>query len=434
MEFYLNLQNPKTGAFMDDTYPYCTYSGPTGNVLIHLKSLAKELNQPLVLKYPLKYLDEINTPEKLTAYLDDVSTVGWIATKFPQTSFHFARDLLSLFNEDNTLTEYNLYQASPEFRDTLLQWFYSYQDPKTGLWGPKSKNGSLMKKDVMNSVSILKVFIDEEGNNLYPNLPVRYKEEFSNSILKQLTKTIPDDDELDEWHEWNLQMSKSIKVLLRYLWRDLSDINKEKTKNFIEYYIKLKYEKFYIPEEGGFSYYPYGKNATIDGTDQYDIFDTIGAFSSEKQTYLWGAPRNNVINLGTQTITESYIIHLDSFKDQECVNSLRVYYGLPDYNALNEDVVAIIYPKKATNLDIIDLIPKVKHWFLTTPQTMGNWSSKEETLIRLETIHINAVPIYESELPGYKLKEILDNHNKITLIGFDLLQIPRYQIIYEFQN
>jgi hypothetical protein len=33
MDFYLGLQNPRTGAFMDDSYPYCTWEGPTGNVL-----------------------------------------------------------------------------------------------------------------------------------------------------------------------------------------------------------------------------------------------------------------------------------------------------------------------------------------------------------------------------------------------------------------
>ena len=65
--------------------------------------------------------------------MEEVSTVGWIATKFPQTSFHFARDLLSLFNEDNTLTKYELYQTSSEFNETLLQWFYHQQDPETGL-------------------------------------------------------------------------------------------------------------------------------------------------------------------------------------------------------------------------------------------------------------------------------------------------------------
>jgi hypothetical protein len=29
LDFYLSLQNPRTGAFMDDSFPYCTYAAPT---------------------------------------------------------------------------------------------------------------------------------------------------------------------------------------------------------------------------------------------------------------------------------------------------------------------------------------------------------------------------------------------------------------------
>ena len=101
LEFFLNLQNSKTGAFMDDSYPYCTYHAPTENVLSHIAALAKDTGRPPALKYPLKYLNEINTPEKLRKYLDDVSTVGWVVAKFPQTSFLFARELLSLAKNDS---------------------------------------------------------------------------------------------------------------------------------------------------------------------------------------------------------------------------------------------------------------------------------------------------------------------------------------------
>jgi hypothetical protein len=41
MDFYLNLQNPRTGAFMNDSFPYCTFEGPTGNELIHLETSLK---------------------------------------------------------------------------------------------------------------------------------------------------------------------------------------------------------------------------------------------------------------------------------------------------------------------------------------------------------------------------------------------------------
>ena len=56
LEFYLDLQNPKTGAFIDDSYPLNTYHETTQNVLLHLDALAEEIGQPLKLKYPLYYL------------------------------------------------------------------------------------------------------------------------------------------------------------------------------------------------------------------------------------------------------------------------------------------------------------------------------------------------------------------------------------------
>jgi hypothetical protein len=38
----------------------------------------------------------LRTPETLSAFLDDVSTVGWLAARLPQTTFHFMRGGLSL--------------------------------------------------------------------------------------------------------------------------------------------------------------------------------------------------------------------------------------------------------------------------------------------------------------------------------------------------
>ena len=169
LEFYLALQNPRTGAFMDDSFPYCTYDPPTQNVLLHLEALAKATGQPLSLKYPLKYLDDINTPQKLTAFLDDVSNVGWLASRFPQTSFVFARELLAYCKEDSVLVRNNLYTFSPEWKQAMLQWFHTYQDPETGFWGPKSRgSGKLLKLDLDNTASIVKAFVDKDGNDIHP--------------------------------------------------------------------------------------------------------------------------------------------------------------------------------------------------------------------------------------------------------------------------
>ncbi len=431
LEFYLALQNPNTGAFMDDAYPYCTYTGPTGNVLLHLDKLAEETGRPLQLKYPLKYLDQINTPERMKAYLDDVSTVGWIASKFPQTSFHFARDIFSLFYEDNTVAKNGLYDISPETQEFLLQWFYEHQDPATGLWGPKSKSGQLITKDTSNTISIMKAFVDDEGNNVYAEFPLRYKDELTQSILEELFNPVPPDDELDAWHEWNLKTSKSIKALTKYLWSDISEGNRERVKDFIEYYIRLKFEKFYIPEEGAFSYYPHGEHATIDGTNEFLVFDKIGALSGETQARLWGAPEANITDLGLYRVSSLGESDLRRMADFESVNSLRIYKSDPDYRDLTSGVAAIVYPRETAVLDIADLIPRVKRWIDSTDQNMGNWVSKEEIVQALAPIEIEAVPIYANNMAIESLNEIMKENEKLVVVGFDVLQVPRCQVVYE---
>lgn len=437
LEFYLNLQNPKTGAFIDDAYPLVSFHGPTENVLLHLETLAKETGKPLHLKYPLKYLDEINTPAKLTATLNDWSTVGRIASKFPQTSFHSARDILSLardninYNEDEVdllIQKYNLYSFSPEWRIAMLKWFYDNQDPETGLWGPKSKDGKLLKKDINNASSILQAFVDENGNNIHKSFPIRYQNQLFASVLAELSKPLPGNDKLDEWHDWNLKTPKGLRMLTRYLWKNAAQENKEKARELIEKYIKIEFERFYVPEEGSFSYYPNSRHATLDGIGGgFFIFEEIGALSNKKQTELWGSPEENIIDLGVHKrskLTENDFKLISGSTD---VNSFRFYGKTPEYTDLTSNVSAVVYPKKKSVLDILDLTTKIKHWLNTTPQTMGNWVSKESVRKRLEEIRIGEAPVYE-DIPLEYSNKILHKNRELIVIGFDVLQIPRYKM------
>jgi hypothetical protein len=275
---------------------------------------------------------------------------------------------------------------------------------------------------------------DQEGKNIYETFPLSYKDQLSRTILEELSGPVPQDDELEEWHEWNLRTNKSIKALTSYLWNDISQSNKEKTKDFIEYCIRLKFEKFYIPKEGAFSYYPHGKHATIDGTNEFLSFKQIGILSWERQAQLWGTPKENIFDLGIHKITELKKSDFDLIANSKSVNSLRLYQTTPDYQELTSGVSAVIYPSKTPVLDIVDLTPRIKRWLTTTNQTMGNWSSKENIIGELEDIKIEEVSAYENDIPIARAKEILQNNGKLVVIGFDILQVPRYQIVYELDK
>ena len=429
LDFYLSLQNPKTGAFMDNAYPFCEYTGPTGNILNHLDELAENTGQQLKLKYPLKYLDRINTPEKMKSYLDDISTVGWLGSKFPQTTFHNARDILSLYYEDNVVEKYGLYNMPPETKKALLEWFYQFQDAETGLWGPKDSNGKLIKKDTMNTASIIKAFVDNNGNDIHKDFPLRYRDKLAESFLNSI-KPIPNDDKLDQWHEWNLDTSKSIRTLTRYLWKGLSEESKLKTKAMIEKHIRIMFQKFYISEEGAFGYYPGAKNATIDGTGFINNFKDYGYCSEEKQIELWGGAE--------KTITDKNEFNVLSFSESDFnmnldgINSIRFYAIDPETESGIDDVLGVFYPQKSDIPDAMELIPRMQNWVDNTPQTMGNWVSKEAIREILLETRIKSVPVLRQELPAKELNISLQENKKLILIGFDILQIPRFKITYNF--
>jgi hypothetical protein len=430
MEFYLNLQNPRTGAFMDDSFPACTYNEATENVIQLLAALAKETGQPLRLKYPLKYLDDMNTPEKLIRMLDDLSTAGWIAAKLPQTCYVFARSILSFANGEGVIEKNHLYQFSLEWKQTLLRWFYENQDRRTGFWGPKSrKTGELLTLDITNTASIIKAFVDANGNDIHPDLPLRYKNEMFASALQVMSRPMPADDELDELHEWALKMGKGSYLLTRYLWRDASVEHKAQAKKILENYVKTYFLKYFISNEGAFSYYPGATHATLDGTSGIiGLFKDLGAFSSEKQSQLWGSRADTARQLGTIAVSQLTEQDLGFLNDAKNVNSWRFYPVEPDGSNYTSNVAGVYYPQATPVLDIVDLLPKIRQWLDTTSQSMGNWVSREEILQQMSAISLAGVTITKDAAPLAQLNRILSEHKRLTLIGFDVLQIPTCQV------
>ncbi|MGD9152736.1 MAG: hypothetical protein PVG30_03645 [Gammaproteobacteria bacterium] len=436
LEFYLSLQNPKTGAFMDDTYPFCEYTGPTSNVLPLLDELATATGQQLKLKYPLKYLDQVNTPKKMKSYLDDVAIVGWIQLKFPQTTFHQARDMLSIFYEEvDVIDKYGLYKMPSETKKAILAWFYANQDPSTGLWGPKNKKGKLVKKDTQNSASIVKSFVDENGHDKFKDFPLKYRDKLAGSFLNavsNLLDNIPGDQDLDQWHEWNLNIAKSMKTLTKYLWTGLSEESRQKTKAIIEKYIRLKFQKFYIKAEGAFSYYPGSEHATLDGSGFIGNLWDYGYCSAKNQIKLWKP------GIEKKEYNISNFTKADFHMDLEGINSIRFYAVDPQAeNCIDNyihNVLGVFYPRKTNILDAMELIPRMQNWLNNTKQTMGNWTSKAEIQRMVKATGIKSTPVLKQNLPVEELNDVLQKNNKLILVGFDILQIPRVEAVYNYKR
>ncbi|RPI06039.1 MAG: hypothetical protein EHM64_04400 [Ignavibacteriae bacterium] len=430
--FYLNLQNPRTGAFIDTSAPYCTFWEVTQNTINHLEALTDSTTAPLTLKYPLTFLDEINTPEKLTAFLDDISYVGWLASKFPQTSFHFARNILSAAKPDNTLERNKLYTFSPEWKHAMVKWMYDFQDTTTGLWGPKDRQtGQLTKFDLNNTASILNDFRDNDGNDLYAEFPLKYQDKLFKSAIAQLSEPFPNEENLPEIHEWNLRQSKGIKMLLRYLWKDASDDNKKKAERIIARNIDICFEKYYVKEDGAFSYYPNAQHASGDGSTNL-ILRHIGAFSFEKQKKLWGDPSKNKRDMGMIILHELKTSDWDSIVNIPGINSVRIYANTPNEERLTDGVWAVYYPRDTLVLDIMELVPNMVRWTESTSLSMGNWTSMAEIKKEYSKLNIKRPLIYKDKLPFDEVNRKFKEAGELSVVGFDKFQVPRGKMKFKY--
>lgn len=426
IDFYLDLQNPETGAFITDSAPFCTYWEVTQNILDHLETLSADSSiAPLKLKYPLIFLDEINTPGKLVTHLNDISYVGRIASKFPQTTFHFARNLLSCAKPDNVLDRNNLYPFSPEWKHAMLKWMYEFQDSVTGMWGPKNrKTKALIKLDLNNTASILKAFRDNDGNDLYAEFPLRYADKLFSTSLNILSEPYPADEEkLEEIHEWNLKKVKGFNMILRFLWKDASEADKKTVEELLEDFIKISFEKYYIKSEGAFSYYPNAKTASADGLSNM-IFDNIGALSYEKQKKLFGESIDSVQTLGSISNQNLKAFFQTQLPAGLKINSIRFYKSKPDMTKLTENVWAVYYPTNSGILDVTELVPKLIAWADSTSLSVGNWKSIAGEKKELEKYNIKKPLI----LPENSFEPIWEQTEGIYCIGFNTLQIPKFII------
>jgi hypothetical protein len=136
LEFYLDRQNPETGAFYpNDTDPVLAYVGVTANMINLIDILSRQAGKPFRLKYPLRFLERIDTPEEMTATLDDAGLVGFVGTKL-KPLFVSSIELSDLLEQCERLS---IYPFPAEARTAFLQWFYDNQDPETGLWGPRDR-------------------------------------------------------------------------------------------------------------------------------------------------------------------------------------------------------------------------------------------------------------------------------------------------------
>jgi len=425
LEFYLDRQNPATGAFMSDaSLPLFTFIGPTANMLDFIEELSVRADKPFLLKYPLKFLDAIATPERLVAMLDDVSRVGPIGSRF-KPAFVCVAELGGLMRSCERL---GVYSFSPQWKKALYDWFYANQDPATGLWGARSRSdGSLVNGgSLTESERVVKLFVDGQGNQLYPEYPLRHVDAIIDSAIDKLVIPMPHD--LDELHEWLLARDHGSRFVFRYLWQHASQESHDAVRGLMVDFIRLRFNRYFVKRDGAFSLYPDAASADLDGTGEaIGMYRYLGVMDETVQQRLWGKYEDVVQRLGTVTATRVTDKALRLVAGYPGVNSVRAYAAVPEGQFLNG--VRLVYlPVGKGVMDAAAVLPGVRAWLDATPQVMGNWVPKVSIENDLGGVGTTPVPTYEKP-PLAELDGLLKKDGLVALVGFDELQAPRCMLV-----
>jgi len=427
LNFFLSLQNPRTGAFMDDSYPYFTYIAPTLNVIKVIEDLSQKTGKSVQLKYPLKFLDQINTADKLVPYLDDLSTISswWAKLKAPYIAGVSELAYYELIERNR------LYTFSDEWKDALLYWLYQNQDAGSGYWGVKVRSGGSKKQDedVGSTHHIIRLFLDREGNEINPKYPLRYKEELFQATLRNMSKPMPKDSDLAEQHDWSLSASRGMD-LIGSLWKCTSNESKGQSKAVMKQLVVNRFKEFYRNKEGGFSLYSESEHADMDGTGEgMYLLAKIGALPGKRRGLLWDRDLQNVIDLGSTPFSaKDSNLALPWLPD---VNSIRFYSARYGDDFEDKDIKLIYYPKEPVVLDAIEARHNVAKFLRNTQQEYGNWISREMVTEVAQLSSLGKMPeIIVGKLPKDRLSSLFASNKKVVAVGFDELQVPKYRATY----
>ncbi len=427
LDFYLNLQNESDGSFIEDEFPLCTRFATTLNVIDHMQLLADSIHIPLELKYPLTFLENLDEPDELKAYLEDLATVGRIVAKMPKTPY-----VLSSLGSYTDLEALGLYEFSPEWKKELIRWTWESQDSVTGYWGVRERaTGKLLKNgDLTITPKMIKMIIDEDGKQRYQEYPLRYKSAMVRTTLLKLAQPMP--SRISEQHEWAIDRNFTLRVLVYYLWQDMSIADKKEAQEALEELVATVFTEFYVRPDGAFSLYAGQPHADLDGTTVFiGLLKKLGWMTAGQSTELWEDIIDPVVQQKFTLSPESRVSDLERYLRDPQLNSYRFYSDRGEDSLSRRPPFLIFYLKEPVILDYMDLSPKLRTWSQETPQRMGNWVSKMRMDKKFAFAEHDSVPTYVGTLPSENIMQNLVESGRLKVIGYDALQTPRFELLVQ---
>lgn len=422
-DFLIDRQDPSTGAFMDPAYPPFTYLSPTLNVVEALEELSRTTERPLKLKYPLRFLDAIATPEALTAYLDDFlyGDRFW-SERFPGPGPYGVA--VSEIAYVDLFERTGLYRFTPAWKEALRTWLDATQDPVSGFWGMRvgAPDDWHPRVDANSTFHILHLILTADGDDADPARPLRHGEAMAATLVGTLTAPMPDDE--DGQHAWGLEQVQSAVMLTRYLWSHLDEGARAGVRRALAAAL-VERTRFYRPADGAFTSYLTSGKAEVDGTSlALSLLKASGCVpGTAERSRLWGEVA--VPDAETTTVASFAAIEPPA---GEAVNAWRVFAGdAPAGDKLDDSgVVAILYPGNGAGvLDLLDVRQNLAR-FLAGPARFGNWSSSDalrEPAFGLDR-PVREIAVVRGRIDDAAAAKLAAAGPDVTLVGYDVFQRP----------
>lgn len=421
-EFLLSRQDPTTGAFMSPDYPAFTFVAPTLNVVEALDGLAKEIGEPLRLRYPLRFLDAIATPEALRAYLDAHLYTGRFWAEHLPGPGVYGPGISELAYVDLFETT-GIYRFTPAWHAAFRDWLDATQDPESGMWGARmgTPNAFETKRDANSTYHILHYILTDDGADRDPAHPLRHADALARSLISTVTTPMPSGE--DEQHAWSLDQAQATQMLTRRLWEHLDSADRAAVRSALEVALAERY-RLLDDTKGGFSIY-LGSPADVDGTTTaLGLIEATGSLpGTPERIRLWGETATPAAD--TVAVASPAAIELP---DNSAINSFRLYAGSALTVTDSSQPIAVLYPpNKGTVRDVIDLRQSVGHFLAGASASFGNWSTADS--IRDSALHPDStapiVPVLRvGRTLGEAIGDIGQGASDLLLVGYDIFQRP----------
>ncbi len=309
--FLRNLQNKETGSFVE--YPTIFQLE-----IERAKHILRIMNNAgLKPKYPLTFLDKVNTGEKFKKY-------------FKSLLLDFSKDNGDELNLAVTglasIKRFGFYPFSKDWEKIYYNCLEMWQDSKTGYWGSWIKKKNIIKKlpELSTTFHILRLYYNKDTLKLRnPKYDMKHKRKMIETTWKIRNKNYPC-GWLEKGH-WSTHHNWDVTEILLYLFNEMNFTEKNKVRKLFDKFLKWNLNKN-LKSNGGFiGHYPNVKTPNMYSTRfAILVLRTIGYFSEFYRERIW------------------------SYKELP-INSYRIYSGLPPKKEFDTTrLKSIIYTKKTT--------------------------------------------------------------------------------------